>query len=229
MAPLLDHLRGQVLRRPAVRVAVLVVHVVIGPSEICKFDAAVICDQDVLRLDVPVNNVVLLGVQALDSAYDLPNVLAGLLLFDLAFFPQQLIQLAARTELEHQVDVRVVLVVVVYLEYVGMVQLVLDLDLQADLMHEIFVKYFLLRDDLDSIYIFSLFVADLVNLAESPDAHVLAEQRLEVVTMLLPVVSVDDRGRQVEDAILHGVDSAGEVLRHDHRWHVLRLCIFSHF
>ena len=80
----------------------------------------------------------------------------------------------------------------------------------------------MLRDYLDGINVFSLLVADLVNLAESADAHVLAEQRLEVVTMLLPVVAVDHRGRQVEDAILDGVHSAGEVLRNDDRWHVLR-------
>lgn len=59
----------------------------------------------------------------------------------------------------------------VQFQYVGMIQLVLNINFKSYLMNEVLLSNFLLRDNFYCIYHFRLFVSHLVNLAEAANAN----------------------------------------------------------
>ena len=70
-----DHLRSHVLRRPAVRKGLAPRVDLLRQAEVDNLAVAIRIDEDVLRLQVAVDDV--LGVQVLDAVEDLQEVKLG--------------------------------------------------------------------------------------------------------------------------------------------------------
>lgn len=88
-------------------------------------------DQDVLRLDIPVNNM--LAVQVPQRRRHLGNILSRLPLREAVLPPQVLIQLTLAGELENQEDSLTIMEVAEHLENVGVAKVALDFNLSTDL------------------------------------------------------------------------------------------------
>ena len=87
--------------------------------------------QDVLRLDVPMDDVVV--VHEVKGVADLLNDPSDLLFLKATFLLQLVIEVASWTVLQHQVEVLLVVEESVQLSYIWMLQVALDLDLTCQL------------------------------------------------------------------------------------------------
>lgn len=126
----LDHLGREVIQRAAHGLPP-VVGSMDAPAEIRDLDLAVDADQDVLRLDIPVDNM--LAVQVSQRGSHLGNVLGGLPLGEAVRAAKMLIQLALAGELQDQKDTLAVVEVAEHLQDARMAQVALDLNLTTDL------------------------------------------------------------------------------------------------
>lgn len=143
VAVAIKHLRRDVVQRPAER------HpfrgVAGGQPEIAELGHT-IAKQDVLRLQIPVDDVVV--VHLLESHTDIPDDLSCLLLTQVLVF--LLLEVAEEValirQLRHQVDRRSIRKVAVELEDVGMVVAGMQLDLPLDLpLQTLFLKELLIH------------------------------------------------------------------------------------
>lgn len=98
-----------------------------GPTKIRKFDLIVNRQQYILRLDIPMNDILLM--QILQPLYHLIYHLRRLLLLKPLLLLQQLIQLAVGCVFHDDIDLSLIVEVTVHLEDVGVLQVAVDLDL----------------------------------------------------------------------------------------------------
>ena len=96
-----------------------------APAKITEFDIVFIIEEQVLRLDITVENIIIMEV--LDSFASLDKVLAGLLLIDFLFLLNIAIEVAIGDVLENDVNV------VVFLEGVKQFDNVLEGSFHVDL------------------------------------------------------------------------------------------------
>lgn len=97
----LEHLRREVVEGAAHSFAAVVGRVD-GPAEVADLDLAVNTDEDVLRFDVPVHDVLL--VEIFERRGHLGDVLRGFPLGEPLLPPEVLVQLALPGELQDQED-----------------------------------------------------------------------------------------------------------------------------
>lgn len=127
---LLHDLRWEVIQRPAHRLAPISrrVH---APPEICNLQLTIQAYEDVLRLDIPMHDM--LGVQVQQRVRHLVYIPRTAAVAKAPLLSQLFIQLAFGGELEHKEDARGVVEVAVESQDVGVAQVLLDFDLAADL------------------------------------------------------------------------------------------------
>ena len=116
-----------------------------GPAEIADF-YGVLVQQDVLRLEVAVQDVV--GVHVQHGCTDLPDPLLDCLLWDLARFFEVLVKIFAQAGLKHQISGVVVNEEVVKFDDMRMIEEALYLDLPHELLHGCIVH----RTSIDGLY-----------------------------------------------------------------------------
>lgn len=115
-----------------------------GPTKIRKFDLIVNRQQYILRLDIPMNDILLM--QILQPLYHLIYHLRRLLLLKPLLLLQQLIQLAVGCVFHDDIDLSLIVEVTVHLEDVRVLQVAVDLDLAPQLENYVAVDDLLLRD-----------------------------------------------------------------------------------
>mmetsp|Transcript_26252 Transcript_26252/g.59573 ORF Transcript_26252/g.59573 Transcript_26252/m.59573 type:complete len:212 (-) Transcript_26252:129-764(-) len=103
-----------------------------GPTKVSDLDLALAVYQEVLRLDVSVDHVLLVAVGERTSKR--ADVVCRSLLGEPFHLLQLLVELSASCELEDEVDAALVVEVAVQAEDVGVSQVGLDLDLSSQLM-----------------------------------------------------------------------------------------------
>lgn len=106
VADSLDNLWGEVLRRSAVRVgaspSLVRLQALLGQAEIGDFHVALVVEKHVFRLQVSVNDAVL--VQTAKSFHQLSCVEAGASLAELLVLPQVVEKLSSVQEVHHEVE-----------------------------------------------------------------------------------------------------------------------------
>lgn len=172
MSLLLDHLWSKILRCATVSGPLLLCIEVVGPAKVSELYNPIGVEQDVLRLDVPMDDGWVETVEVLDSRDALSEVLTRYFVSEAAFFLEQRIDLALSTELQDKIEVVVILVVIVQLQDMVMVQFVHNLHLQLDLFNQIVLKNLLFIDDLDGEHVFAYFMTHFINLSESTNTNI---------------------------------------------------------
>ena len=119
-----------------------------GPPEVRELEVAVQADENVLRLDVAVNDV--LRVAVVDCVRHLNDVTRCRLLVEALCVAEHLEELAARGVLDDEVDARLVPEVSVEPDDVRVAEVGLDLDLAAQLAFHGFLLELGFVEDLDS-------------------------------------------------------------------------------
>lgn len=118
----------------------------IRPSKISQFQVIFFADQNILGFDVPVNDVQFMDI--LDCHDHLRDVLrsCGLLKPLSLGLHQSLVELSLFGVLQHEVNRKLVLKMIVKFDDVGMVETVHDLYLCADVIDHLLTCYRLLPD-----------------------------------------------------------------------------------
>ena len=179
--PPLDHLGGEVVEGAAQGVAAGG-RGVDRPAEVGDLDLALRPDEEVLRLDVAVDDVLRVAVgQGLAEVGDVPGRGA---LGEPAAVGQFLVQLASGTVLEDEVDALLVEEVAEHPEDVAVAQVGLDLDLAAELMLDAGLEELGLLQHLEGDDVLGPLLPGQVDGAELAPAEGLAD--LEVVEGPLP-------------------------------------------
>jgi len=180
----LDHLGRKVVQRSAHRRSPRRRRVN-GPPEIGDFKIAFCVEEQVLRFNIPVDHffavAVSQGVRHLADVFGRRGVVeaaVGLLL-------HRLVHLAARRELEDEIDARFVVEVAEQAEDVGVAEMRLDLDLSPQLMLHLGLLQLRLEQDLER--------HDVLGRALPGEVHVpelaLAERSTDVEILEFPPVS----------------------------------------
>jgi len=214
VAALLNHFGGQVLGCAAIREPPVIVVEVVRPAKVSQLDNAVDIEKDILRLDVSVDNGRVERVKITTRGNAFPKILSGHLFAKPALLLEHGVNLPLGTVLQYEVKVVVVLVVVVQLENVVVVQLVHDLDLQLDLLHQIVLKDLLFIDNLDCINILRDFMSYFINFTKATDANVAVGKGFEVVFTTLSFLAAENGGGQEEHSVFDVVDLVDEFGRH---------------
>lgn len=115
------------------------------PPEISQFQRVILPHKDVLRLDVPVDHVFFVQVQK--SASHLAEIPLSSVFRELAFFPQNRIQLAPRLQLQQQVNFVLVVEIVVHPQTILVPQMALDLYLPHGLVLHVVLSELLFMQD----------------------------------------------------------------------------------
>ena len=173
--PSLDHFGGKVVQSAAQGVAA-------GgggvdrPAEVGDLDLALGADEEVLRLDVAVDDVLLVAVgQGLAEVGNVPGRGA---LGEAAAVGQLLVQFASGTVLEDEVDPLGVEEVAEHAEDVAIAQVGLDLDLAAELVLDAGLEQLGLLQDLESNDVLGTLLASQVDGTELAAAEGLADLKV---------------------------------------------------
>jgi len=180
----LDHLGRKIVQRSAHRRASRRRRVY-GPPEIGDFKIAFCVEEQVLRFNIPVDHffavAVSQGVRHLADVFGRRGVVEAAV----GLFLHRLVHLAARRELEDEVDARLVVEVAEQAEDVGVAEMRLDLDLSPQLMLHLGFLQLRLEQDLER--------HDVLGRALPGEVHVselaLAERSTDVEILEFPPVS----------------------------------------
>lgn len=143
----LDHLRWQIVQGTThgLSPAVGSVHT---PAEVRDLDLVVYTDENVLRLDVAMNDV--LAVEVPKSRGHLCDVTGSFPFWESVLSAKVLIQLTLGSELKNQEDTLAIVEVTVHLKNVGVTKVALDLDLTTNLFLDVVVLQLVLVQDLQA-------------------------------------------------------------------------------
>lgn len=140
----LDHLWGKVVESSAHGLPP-VVRGMDTPSKVGNLELAVDANQDILRLDVSMDDM--LSMEIPKSRCHLGNVVSGLPLWEPVLATKMLVQLALSGKLENQKDALAVMEVAIQLEDVGVPQIALNLNLSSNLLlHTTMLQLVLVKD-----------------------------------------------------------------------------------
>mmetsp|Transcript_21606 Transcript_21606/g.44583 ORF Transcript_21606/g.44583 Transcript_21606/m.44583 type:complete len:271 (-) Transcript_21606:618-1430(-) len=168
----LDHLRGKVVQRPAHGVPPRSrrVHT---PPEIRNLDIVVRPEKQILRLDIPVNDVLRMAVTK--RLTEIANELGRRPLRKPPLGSEPLVQLSARTVLQNQIDVLIVVEIAVHPQDVLVPQMRLDFDLAAQLVFAPVAEELRFREAFEGHDVFGASLAGQVDFAEFAAAEGLAD------------------------------------------------------
>ena len=163
----LNHLGRQVLGGAAERVRFHIVGLLhdLSKTKVCQHDVAVVVNENVLRLQIPVDNVRL--VQVAEGKGDLCSVKLCLFLREALLFRQVFEQFATLHELHDKVDAVGLLKDVVHTDDERMVHLVQNQLLNLERLDRLVLYYDVLPDCLHSVVLAADLAANEVNLAKS--------------------------------------------------------------
>ena len=184
----LDHLRGQILRRPAVGLSDVFRADEVRPPEIREFDGALLVENDVLGLDIAMDNRRVQIVHEMQRQAQLPGNFLDLLHRKFLDLMQQLPQLSPRRIFHDQIDVEIILEMVENLHDILVVEeLVLDSDLDDDLLDHFLGSELLFGYLFDGIHSSSLLMHHFIDLPKGPHPKTL--QLFEVRHLALAIVT----------------------------------------
>lgn len=154
-----------------------------APAKVCQLDSAEAIEQ-VLRLDIPVDNV--LRVDVLESLDHLPDVVRCLLLRVALLRAEVLVELPFWAVLEDEVDLVLVEEEAVELDDVGVAQMALDLDLSSQLVLDSSLQKLLLEEHLKRHYVLATLLPRQVDMAKLATTKGFAD--LEIVNSPLRAI-----------------------------------------
>jgi hypothetical protein len=169
----------------------------VGPTKICEFQKTVSIDQNILRFDISVNNVLLVDVgQSLD---DLLYVFGSLFLwksFLWAFGHHTTVQLTLLGILQNKINWKVVFKVIVQLDDVWVVKKVHNSHFSLDMLQQFRWADWLFLDLLDCINITSLFMFSQPHLTKTALSQHFYTLKIVSWRLLLPSCLYSGRQEQ---------------------------------
>ena len=131
MLTALDHLRWEIIERAAEGSAPITrrVH---APAKVADLELAVDAEKQILRLDIPVDDVFRMEVG--EGVCHLVDIDGATALREGTKLCELLVELALAGKLEHQENTFLVVEVTVETQYIGVSKVLLDLDLATDLL-----------------------------------------------------------------------------------------------
>lgn len=169
----LDHLRCEVVERTAESATTSRRTGNDGPAKVRKFDVTVLGEEDVLGLEVPVDDVLLVTVD--EGLCDLSDVAGSLGLREAALLLETAKEFSFGGVLHEDVDVGVVVKVTEHPEDVLVAQVGLDLDLTSELLSHLIILDGIDGQDLEGDDLLGSLFTDLVHSSKVASSNLLAE------------------------------------------------------